>query len=282
VFESLASPLLRLSGSYRLQTEVLPVSRLITPLKRLRAPIGLTALLAIASSAPGAAQVMVQAYPPPPPLPYAMPDTSVKFDVKPKNAAIYVDGFYAGIVDDFDGAFQRLRTAPGGHEITLYLDGYRTITEKAYLSPDHTFKIQHRMEKLTAGEVSERPPAPPALPPPDQQQGAPGGRYGRGGPPPQYQPPPPNAPPPSSSSSPAASGGTLELNLQPADAEVFVDGQPWRGSGQARVTIDLPEGQHSLQIRKTGYVGYLTDVQIRHGETTRLDVNLRTQPETPR
>jgi hypothetical protein len=26
----------------------------------------------------------------------------------PKEAAVYVDGFYAGVVDDFDGVFQSL------------------------------------------------------------------------------------------------------------------------------------------------------------------------------
>ena len=43
----------------------------------------------------------------------------MRFDVKPNDASVYVDGYYAGVVDDFDGAFQRLRTAPGGHEIEL-------------------------------------------------------------------------------------------------------------------------------------------------------------------
>src|SRR5437867_9411084 len=79
---------------------------------------------------------------------YAARDASVRFDVKPKEASVYVDGYYAGVVDDFDGAFQRLHTEPGGHEITLYLDGYRTYSEHVYLSPDTTFKFRHRMEPL--------------------------------------------------------------------------------------------------------------------------------------
>ena len=66
--------------------------------------------------------------------------------------------------------------------------------------------------------------------------------------------------------------------MQPADAEVSVDGRPWRGSGQERQAIDLSEGRHNIQIRKQGYVGYLTDVEIRNGETISLNVNLRAQP----
>jgi hypothetical protein len=35
---------------------------------------------------------------------------------------VYVDGFYPGIVDDFNGVvFQALPLTPGGHTIILYL-----------------------------------------------------------------------------------------------------------------------------------------------------------------
>ena len=59
------------------------------------------------------------------------PDASVRLDVKPKEAEVYVDGYYAGVVDDFDGTFQRLRVEPGEHEIELWLDGYRTCSRRS-------------------------------------------------------------------------------------------------------------------------------------------------------
>jgi hypothetical protein len=34
-----------------------------------------------------------------------------------------VDGFYAGIVDDFNGVFQSLPLTPGGHTVVLYVEG---------------------------------------------------------------------------------------------------------------------------------------------------------------
>jgi hypothetical protein len=220
------------------------------------AAVGATAaLLVLASSIPGAAQV------------WAAPDASVKFDVKPKKAKVYVDGFYAGIVDDFDSPFQRLYTAPGAHEITLFLEGYRTHTDRAYLAPDHTFKVKLEMEKLAAGEVSEPPPAPSAPPPPQQPAIGPRGPNTR-----RLPQPPDQAP-----ASGERARGTLELTLDPADAEVLVDGQPWQRSGSNHVTMDLAEGRHNLQVRKSGFVGYLTDVDIRPAETTTLDVNLRAQ-----
>ena len=110
--------------------------------------------LTIVSSTISSAQIIVAGrYPA---YRYYDRDASVRLDVKPNDASVYVDGFYAGVVDDFDGVFQRLHTAPGGHEITLYLDGYRTYTEHAYLTPDNTLKIRHRMEKLGPGESGRR------------------------------------------------------------------------------------------------------------------------------
>ena len=53
---------------------------------------------------------------------------SVRVIVEPEQARVYVDGYYAGIADDFDGIFQRLSIPPGRHEITVKLDGYRTHT----------------------------------------------------------------------------------------------------------------------------------------------------------
>ena len=43
--------------------------------------------------------------------------------------------------------------------------------------------------------------------------------------------------------------------------------------------VDVAEGRHSVDIRKSGYVGYVTDVQVRRGETTPLNVSLRTQDD---
>src|SRR5206468_10515502 len=109
-----------------------------------------------------------------------------------------------------------------------------------------TFKLKHRMEKLAAGDVAERPPAPR---PPQEQAGQPGPgdqgpqtrgpiRRGRGVPfppngPGNFPPPPPGQPgapdgPDGPGQADAGSRrGTLALSVQPGDAEVLVDGTPW-------------------------------------------------------
>lgn len=234
-------------------------------------------------------------YPYPYPYPYHYhgdPDGSLKIEVKPAQAEVFVDGYYAGIVDDFDGAFQRLHVPPGEHEIILYLDGYRTVHQKVYVQIDSTFKLKYAMEKLGANEQPEprpQPPNPPAdqydpqNPPPPQQPRAP---YDPRAP---RQPQAPNEPrqpreqrppqPPPDQRAPNVYG-TLAVRVQPAGADVIVDGEKWNGpDGQERVFIELPEGRHTVEIRKDGYRTYVTEIDIRRGDTTPLNVSMRTQEE---
>jgi len=90
----------------------------------------------------------------------------VRVLVTPKEAAVYVDGYYAGIVDDFNGFFERLPLTPGPHELDLYLAGYRTIHQRMYLGPGSTTTWRDALEPLEPGDVSEPPFVAPPVPPP--------------------------------------------------------------------------------------------------------------------
>ena len=79
------------------------------------------------------------------------PESDLRIDVTPKEASVYVDGYFAGTVDEFNGTFQRLHVLPGEHEIVIYLDGYRSIRERLYLSPNATRKIVGDAESACAG-----------------------------------------------------------------------------------------------------------------------------------
>jgi hypothetical protein len=93
--------------------------------------------------------------------PYPVHSTGdVRIEATPKQAAVYVDGYYAGVVDDFDGTFKHLHARPGGHAITLYLSGYRTVTENVYVRPGSTFKLNATMDRLPDGQQSAPPPKP--------------------------------------------------------------------------------------------------------------------------
>jgi len=190
----------------------------------------------------------------PPYGPYAFNQgSSVRLQVTPREAEVYVDGYLAGTVDDFDGFFQRLQVAPGDHEIVLYLDRYRSVRQNLHLTPGGTFKIRYDMAPLAAGEPSEPRPIPAT-------------------PPPQSLPP---AAPATRTPAPAQRFGMLSLRVQPSDAEVLVDGEPWRGpEGPDRLMIQVSEGTHRLEVRKDGYQTFSTDVQVRVGETATLNVSL--------
>ena len=84
----------------------------------------------------------------------------IRLQVTPKQAQVFVDGYLAGNVDDFDGMFQRLHVQPGNHELTLYLEGYQTVRQDIALSPNQNVKIQYAMQPVAAGEISEPPPRP--------------------------------------------------------------------------------------------------------------------------
>jgi len=215
------------------------------------------AVLAIVCPADARAQ-----YPYPPPFGYPVRydiSSSVRIVATPRDAEVYVDGYYAGVVDDFDGFFQRLHVPPGAHEIALYHDGYRSVHQKVYLTARSSQKLQYTMTPLAAGEPNESrpatPPTPPRVPPP----GAPSG------------------PPASSSTADTSRVGTLSIRVQPANAEIRVDGERWRGpEADEHLVVQLAEGTHHVEVQRDGYQQFSADIQVHRGETTPLNVSLLT------
>lgn len=65
---------------------------------------------------------------------------------RPAQAQVFVDGAHAGVIDDFDGAFQRLTLPTGSHEIEITLDGHRTFREKVLISPRSTHHLRHQLQ----------------------------------------------------------------------------------------------------------------------------------------
>ncbi len=71
---------------------------------------------------------------------------TLRLQVAPRQAQVFVDGAHAGVVDDFDGTFQRLTLPTGSHEIEITLDGHRTFREKVLISPRSTHHVRHRLQ----------------------------------------------------------------------------------------------------------------------------------------
>jgi hypothetical protein len=68
----------------------------------------------------------------------------LRLDVSPRHAQVYVDGYFAGTVDDFDGAFQGIRLAPGAYRIDIVAPGYETLTFDVRITPGQ--KVRYRGE----------------------------------------------------------------------------------------------------------------------------------------
>jgi hypothetical protein len=76
------------------------------------------------------------------------PCGGLSFDITPGNAQIYVDGLFAGVVDDFDDVSTPLLLAPGGHFVEIRLAGYRTATFDVTIVPGEVTPYQGMLDRL--------------------------------------------------------------------------------------------------------------------------------------
>ncbi len=241
-----------------------------------------------------------------PPYYYSGAWASARIEVKPRDAQVYLDGYYVGVVDQFDGTFQRLDIPGGEHELTVYMPGYHTLRERSVFRPGQTYHYKETLQPLASGEAPDPKPqpdpnaapqnAPESYPAPPQRSpyGQPPPGQPPYGQPPYGQPPygqPPQEPPPPPAQQPQGGGrmdpmprgaqnqpgdfGTLNLRVQPEDAAVTIDGQRWDSpEGGARLTVQLAPGPHHIEVRKDGFKTYTSTVQIRPGESQTLNISL--------
>jgi hypothetical protein len=79
---------------------------------------------------------------------------AVRLKVKPRDAEVFVDGYYVGIVDEFDGSFQQLRIEEGPHVIQIRKEGFRPLEFKVRVLIDHTVTLHG---ELQPGELPAAP-----------------------------------------------------------------------------------------------------------------------------
>lgn len=211
--------------------------------------------------------------------------SAARLEIKPKAAQVYLDGYYVGVVDQFDGIFQRLDVPTGAHELEVYLPGFHTYRQRVLFRPGDTYHFKAVLQPLAPGAPPEPQPQPspetrapyerPQYGPP--QYGPP--QYGAPGP--YRQPPPepgagrPMLPPPERGAHPEGEFGTLALRVQPADATVVIDGERWDSpEGGSRLLVQLAAGQHRIEVSKDGYKPYSSTIEIRPGETQDINVSL--------
>ena len=193
-------------------------------------------------------------YPVPPGYVFAAPETlsgSVRLEVSPKDASVYVDDYYAGIVDDFNGVFRHLTLTAGPHSIEIRKPGFETLVVDVYVQPRQTITYRETMQPAQPGSSAGAATESGAVTAPasDVLLGPP---------------------------------GDLRLDVTPKDAQVYVDGyyvgivDDFNGRYQR---ISLAPGPHHVELRATGYELLAFDVNIEPRQTVDYRGNLtRSKP----
>ena len=76
----------------------------------------------------------------------------LKIAATPSRAAVFVDGQYAGHVDEFDGVGKAMLLTPGQHRLRIALPGYLPFDTMVDLRPQQKLKIQ---TDLVKGSITE-------------------------------------------------------------------------------------------------------------------------------
>jgi hypothetical protein len=71
---------------------------------------------------------------------------SIKLKVKPRDAEVFVDGYFAGTVDDFDGTFQALKLDSGAYSIEVRKPGFETLRFDVRVQPERSITFRGEMK----------------------------------------------------------------------------------------------------------------------------------------
>ena len=76
------------------------------------------------------------------------PTGSLRLKIDPKQAQVYVDGYFVGVVDSFDGVFQKLAVDAGGHRIEIKAPGFETISFDVLITPNETVTYKGQLRRM--------------------------------------------------------------------------------------------------------------------------------------
>jgi hypothetical protein len=72
----------------------------------------------------------------------------LRLKIKPREAEVYVDGAFVGVVDQFDGAFQRLHIESGVHRVEIRAPGYEPLVIDVRISADRLTTYQGELKRI--------------------------------------------------------------------------------------------------------------------------------------
>lgn len=82
------------------------------------------------------------AYSPYPTYAYPHEAGGIRLKIQPRDAQVFVDGYYAGVVDDFDGVFQSLKLEAGGHKVEIRMPGFEDLELDVHVQPGRTLTLE--------------------------------------------------------------------------------------------------------------------------------------------
>jgi hypothetical protein len=81
------------------------------------------------------------------PFDAAGPTGGLRLKVEPEDAEVYVDGYFAGIVGDFNGHFQQLKLTGGPHRVEVRAPGYLPLVFDVSIQPRHTTEYRGALQR---------------------------------------------------------------------------------------------------------------------------------------
>lgn len=167
---------------------------------------------------------------------------TLRIELSPSDAEVYVDRFYAGPVDHFDGIFQHLTLHAGPHFIEIRKTGFRILVFEVNLYPGESMTYRQTMTPATEGDRDVPAPAAPGF-----EEGA-------------ALPSPFDV---------AAAPGEVRFDVTPRDAAIYADGF------YAGLVSDfddtqhllLPSGRHHVSFTLDGYESLDVDLSVESART---------------
>ena len=81
------------------------------------------------------------------PFDAAGPTGGLRLKVEPKDAEVYVDGSFAGIVDDFNGHFRQLKLTAGPHRVEVRAPGFLPLVFDVSIQSRHTTEYRGVLQR---------------------------------------------------------------------------------------------------------------------------------------
>jgi len=76
---------------------------------------------------------------------YGRPYGGVRIDLPQRDAEVWTDGSFAGIVDNFDGSMQQLNLTPGTHRIEVREKGFEPVSFEVNVEPGRTITYRTQL-----------------------------------------------------------------------------------------------------------------------------------------